>query len=279
MRTAEVVGKTFGTARSKAEKLLDFARNLQIQAKAKFNLHRYNDALRLTLAARQAARKALELALGFELTPDNVKHALNRTDELITKVSTLIQKTRNTKVSELYRIALDTQRSAKESFQAHHLLVSLKLTLSARRMIMRLNKMAQEISADEVKRALSNTDRLLTKVMKTDPRREKAEMLQTDAYEQYHRGHQIEAYRLTKQAQRILYSILKDYERVNPQAVKRAIDETERLLGLTDMPSSERVRIKSLLEEARDLYKQGQYREALIKVSAAKRILDKLIED
>jgi hypothetical protein len=146
-------------------------------------------------------------------------------------------------------------------------------------MVMRLLKMSQEISSEVVKRELENTDRLISRVKATNHRVNEARSLQANAYEQHRRGNQIEAYRLTKQAQRLLYAVLKDYGKINPQLIKKAIDETEHLLGLTDLPAKDRSIISSLIEEAKDLYQRGRYRDALVKISAAKRILDKKIEE
>lgn len=277
-KASEVVSKALdGPTQSKADQLLDFARDLQSQARVRFNMRHYKEALKLTLGARQAARRSLEIALGFELTPDNVKRALNRTDELITKASALIQEAKNQKVNELYRIALDTQKSARESYQNNRLLVSLKLTLSARRMIMRLIRMAQEINSDQVERELKATDRLISRVKEDDGRVGKAMDLQKNAYDYFHSNRYIQAYRTTKQAQKIIYSVLKEVETINKEEVKKSISDTEHLLGLADIDSATRGRIQSLLSEAKRSYSDGRYREALIKTSAAKRLLDKAI--
>lgn len=262
---------------SKADQLLDFARGLQSQARVRYNMRHYKEALKLTLGARQAARRSLELALGFELTPANVEHALGRTDELITKAGALIQEAKNQKVNELYRIALDTQKTARESFQNHHLLVALKLSLSARRMIMKLLRMAQEVNPDKIAKELKMTDRLIERIKKENDRARQARALQKSAYDNFHRNRYIQAYRLTKQAQKILYSILKDVTTINKDEVKRSIDETEHLLALTDVDSTIRTQIHSLITDAKRAYSAGRYREALIKTSAAKRLLDKAI--
>ncbi|HIE05719.1 MAG TPA: hypothetical protein EYP58_02850 [bacterium (Candidatus Stahlbacteria)] len=279
-KASEVVSKALdGPTQSKAVQLLDFARNLQSQARVRYNMRHYQEALKLTRGARQAARRSLEIALGFELTPDNVKRTLNRTDELITKASGLIQEAKNQKVNELYRIALDTQKSARESFQNNRLLIALKLTLSARRMVMRLIRMAQEMNADQVSRELKITDRLIGRIKKADKRIEQAKELQKNAYDHFHNNRFIQAYRLTKQVQKLVYSVLKEIETVDREEVKRAIEETEHLLGLADINAASRGQIHSLLSEARRAYEEGQYREALIKTSAAKRLLDKTIEE
>ncbi|RKX71205.1 hypothetical protein DRP53_02340 [candidate division WOR-3 bacterium] len=280
-RTQEVVQKVFdhGTQINRAERLLDFAQNLQTQARARYNLRHYKEALKLTLAARQAARRALELALGFEVTPQNVKRAIDRTDELITKVTTLIQKSKYQKVKDLYRIGLDTQKAAKESYRDQHLLVALKLTLSARRMVMRLIRMAQEVNSEEVRRELKITDRLITRVESKNPRIDDARRLQQTAYDHFNNGHYLEAYRLTKQAQRLIYSILKEQGKIDPEEVKRSIEETEHLLALTDLSTSTRSQISELIGAARLLYEKGEYRQALIKISVAKRLLEKAIEE
>jgi hypothetical protein len=117
---------------SAARELLRIAIDMQGRAEASFGETRYLAALQLTMSARERALRALQLCNAGESLDETVASALQRTDDLLSRVHERVDPSDHERARQLLGNADNQQGRAKTEAQAGHSGVALRFTRMAR---------------------------------------------------------------------------------------------------------------------------------------------------
>ena len=125
---------------AEARELLRIALDMQGRAEASFGEGRYLAALQLTMSARERAFRALQLCNAGETLEETVANALQRTDDLLTRVHEHVDGSDNERARQLLANADSLEARAHIEAQAGHLRLALRLTRNAREQGERANR-------------------------------------------------------------------------------------------------------------------------------------------
>jgi len=129
-------GPVKASGRERAIQMLQKAMEMQVQAKTAFGNRQLVLALRLTLAARNIAWRAWELAVGGA-GPDLTRQALAETDELLAEWPQAITDAGAPDAAQLLAQAQGLQQTARDSFAADNCRAAFVATTRAHRLLQR----------------------------------------------------------------------------------------------------------------------------------------------
>jgi hypothetical protein len=129
----------------RARQLLQKAGNWQEQARTAFSNRLWGQALKFTLAARDLALRAWELARGSTTLP-LVERALGETDQLLDAWSDELRQSDQGQVQTLLDQAIDQQARARQLFNDRDLKGALQATSLARKS---LNRALEAVNTDQ----------------------------------------------------------------------------------------------------------------------------------
>lgn len=129
----------------RARQLLQKAGNWQEQARTAFGNRLWGQTLKFTLAARDLALRAWELARGSTTLP-LVERALGETDQLLDTWSDELRQSDQTQATTLLDQAIDQQARARQSFNDRDLKTALQATTLARKF---LNRVLEAVNSDQ----------------------------------------------------------------------------------------------------------------------------------
>ena len=165
-RTADLMNEAGPViVRSGAPKALDLwrlAQSEQETARRSFDARQYLVALKFTLAARLHTKTALEI-IRRAGDPERVRLELERTDMLLARARQKLAQSENARLAELLAKATGWQDQAWQALRSGQPFVALKLTLSARDLLLRAWEMARGPDRELVEQAIGETDRLVEK--------------------------------------------------------------------------------------------------------------------
>jgi len=117
---------------SAARELLRIAIDMQGRADASFSETRYLAALQLTMSARERGLRALQLCNAGESLDETVASAIQRTDDLMSRVHEQVDPSDHERARQLLANADNQQSHAKSEAQASHARQALRFTRMAR---------------------------------------------------------------------------------------------------------------------------------------------------
>jgi len=117
---------------SAARELLKIAIDMQGRAEGSYAETRYLAALQLTMSARERALRALQLCNAGESLDETVASALQRTDDMLSRVHEHVDSSHHERARQLLANADNQQSRAKTEAQAGHSGVALRFTRMAR---------------------------------------------------------------------------------------------------------------------------------------------------
>jgi hypothetical protein len=129
----------------RARQLLQKAGNWQEQARTAYGNRLWGQTLKFTLAARDLALRAWELARGSTTLP-LVERALGETDQLLDAWSDELRQSDQDQVRTLLEQAIDQQARARQSFNDRDLKTALQATTLARKF---LNRALEAVNSDQ----------------------------------------------------------------------------------------------------------------------------------
>jgi hypothetical protein len=117
---------------STAREMLRIAIDMQGRAETSFGETRYLAALQLTMSARERALRALQLCNAGESIDETVASAIQRTDDLLSRVHEQVDASQHERARQLLANADGQQDRAKAESQAGHPRNALRFTRVAR---------------------------------------------------------------------------------------------------------------------------------------------------
>jgi len=126
---------------SGARELLRIAIDMQGRADASFGETRYLAALQLTMSARERGLRALQLCNAGESLDETVASALQRTDDLLSRVHEHVDPSDHERARQLLANADNQQSRAKTEAQAGRSGVALRFTRMAREQAQRAERL------------------------------------------------------------------------------------------------------------------------------------------
>jgi hypothetical protein len=126
---------------SGARELLRIAIDMQGRADASFGETRYLAALQLTMSARERALRALQLCNAGESLDETVASALQRTDDMLSRVHEHVDPSDHERARQLLANADNQQSRAKTEAQAGRPGVALRFTRMAREQAQRAERL------------------------------------------------------------------------------------------------------------------------------------------
>lgn len=205
---AELLVTNTDNDRARAE--LDAAVDLQGQAKSAFGSSDLALAMKLTLAARGHADRAIAIVRGLP-DPDRVVAQLERTRDLLERARDRIEECDQDRARAMLRTAFEMQDRAEGAARDGRYLAALQLTLSARERglkALRLCHLEENLQA-AAERALRRTDQVIQRAHDAvsdhagEPARQalaRAVQVQTRARGEFRDGHFAPSLRLTQVA-------------------------------------------------------------------------------
>lgn len=168
-RTDQVITKAkervFLTESQRASSLLEAAIKNQHRAKEFINEHKLRAALKLTLRARESAKKSIELAERKNKLERFARRELERTDRLIEKVLPVIQRNGNPKAQNLLDKGVERQEKAGDLFKQKRFEAAITNTRKARDFVLKALKIVEEnVTPRMVERAIGQNHDLINKV-------------------------------------------------------------------------------------------------------------------
>jgi len=124
-----------------ARELLRIAIDMQGRADGSFSEMRYLAALQLTISARERAFRALQLCNAGESIDETVASAIQRTDDLLSRVHEHVDPSDHERARQLLANADNEQARAKTEAQDGHVRVALRFTRMARDQAERADRM------------------------------------------------------------------------------------------------------------------------------------------
>ena len=201
--------------------LLRSAVEFQNQAKEAFSNGRLLIAYRLTQQASGYAMRAVSVANGSDgPDADRVGAAIERTDQVIERVSEKVAESDSERARAQLRAAIELQSRAKAQYAEENLGPALRFTRAAREHALKAARLAHgtDHTGDRVEKALEYTDALIErgtpKILDSGNDRavsllEAAVRLQSAAKKQFEEGNKKMAARLTHQAREKLHLALR----------------------------------------------------------------------
>jgi hypothetical protein len=126
---------------SAARELLRIAIDMQGRAEVSFSETRYLAALQLTMSARERVLRALQLCNAGESLDETVTSALQRTDDLLSRVHEHVDPSDLERARQLLANADNQQARARTEAQAGHARVALRFTRMARDQALRAERL------------------------------------------------------------------------------------------------------------------------------------------
>ena len=131
-------------------------------AREQLSNQRYGLAIKFARAAMEHAKEAWEIVRG-SVDPERVRAELERTDNLIERAREQLRLFPNERARQLLNKAIAWQEQARAAFDGRRFGLALKLTLSARDLILRAwENVRGRLTPELVERALAETDRLIS---------------------------------------------------------------------------------------------------------------------
>jgi hypothetical protein len=122
--------------------MLRAALEMQQRAEDAFLYERYLAAFQLTVGARERGLRALRLCNVQDNLRENAEHALQRTDEILSRARDVVAERGGDRPRKLLRRGMDLQERASLEFRAGRFEASLRLTQSARTLAHRALRLA-----------------------------------------------------------------------------------------------------------------------------------------
>ena len=168
-RTDQIITKAkergFLTESQRASSLLEAAIKNQHRAKEFFNEHKLRVALKLTLRARESAKKSIELAESKNKLERFARRELERTGRLIEKALTIIQKSGDPKAQNLLDKGVDRQEKAGDLFRQKRFEKAIRNTRKASDFVLKALKIVEEnVTPRMVERAIGQNHDFINKV-------------------------------------------------------------------------------------------------------------------
>ncbi len=211
MKDAEPVLKRSEDPR--VQELWRMAQTEQNQSRENLRARRFRLALRLTLAARSHIRTALRL-LGPFIIPERVAMEIERTDQLLPRITEPLRATHNVRAQEMLTRAGEWQVRAKNAFREKRPAEALRFTLASRDLLLRAWALGTRTITPEMALAgIEETENLLQEwtpvISQSDnPAAQKylnqAKDLQQRARELQKTGNPAAAFRQTSRARQLL---------------------------------------------------------------------------
>jgi len=127
-----------------ARELLRIAIDMQTRAEVSYGETRYLAALQLTMSARERALRALQLCNAGESVEETVASALQRTDDVLSRVHEHVDHVESERARQLLANADSLQARAHAEASAGHARIALRLTRNAREQAERAERAATE---------------------------------------------------------------------------------------------------------------------------------------
>ena len=127
-----------------AREMLRIAIDMQARAELSFSETRYLAALQLTMSARERALRALQLCNAGESVEETVASALQRTDDVLSRVHEHVDHVENERARQLLANADSLQARARAEASAGHARIALRLTRNAREQAERADRAVTE---------------------------------------------------------------------------------------------------------------------------------------
>lgn len=141
-----------------AERLQKMAKELAFQAVNNSNTDMGERAGRITMDARQRAEQAIAITHQSEENEDYVRRRLERTDDLIRRISENLGSEAQSNIGTIFETARDRQGRAQELFRNRQLKMALQLTIQTEKSLEKLADRARGYTASK-KRYLELSER------------------------------------------------------------------------------------------------------------------------
>lgn len=168
-RTDQIIAKAkekvFLADNQRAFSLLEVAIRNQQRAKEFYHEHKLKVALKLTLKARESAKKSIELAEQKNKLERFARKELERTDKLIHKASPVIKGSGNPRAQDFFGKGVDRQERTKDLFRQKRFESAIKNTQKARDFVLKALKIVEENPTPKmVEKVIRRNDDLINKV-------------------------------------------------------------------------------------------------------------------
>lgn len=295
-RAEEVVRETGSQI---GQSYLDHAYELQALAKGAYDGNRYQQTRKLTLAAREQARRAIGAVQESNNNPNTVDRQIERTDEIIKRAQDIVGVVDNQKAVSLLEIAVTTQLEAKEFFKDNRLKIALTATLKSCEMAKRAIDLAESDRDDKslVERELHRTDELIVRAVDRADRLgsngtvsellQGAEDIQITAHDDLRAGKLRAAMDRTGRARDVTNKALKRMEEdIKPERIRKYIEQTDRLISrakesLLESPNSEAEKLLDTAigyqTNASSSFSENSLETAMVEAKAARELVNKAL--
>jgi hypothetical protein len=277
----------------RAEEALKRAIEVQGRAMREFRGNALRSTVRLTLVARDYAKRAAKLAGELSENREFVGRQLERTRDILRKAREQARDAGEVRVRDLLRTAFERQEQAESAFREHQFRVSLRMTQLARELAHRALEMVRGepgASPDRVRNAIERTDEVLGRVSREleghrPPLLDEAFRLQDRAEAQLGEARFAPALKLTLTARDLAQRAVR--ERDGPGGIAREIEVTRELLARADRVAEESgsdpakilVREARLhLEKAEAHFRGEEYVAARAQMKLARRTAERALE-
>jgi hypothetical protein len=148
---------------ARADGLLASAVEFQSDARSAYEVQHYARAQRLTQAAREYAERAMRLVGPAKDDPENVKAALDRTDDALGRLKDYVKTGRGSAASRGYEDLRDRQKAAHERFGNGDVRGAYSATILVREGVLKLiqdpRPSRSAISRETAERAVKSAER------------------------------------------------------------------------------------------------------------------------
>jgi hypothetical protein len=146
----------------RANELWKMAQTEQAAAEDHLARERYGYALKFTLAARQHGKEALHAIGGRARDLERLKRELDRTDAVIEKATARLKPVSNQRATDILNKAVELQKQARQALADGRPWQALKLTLSARELLLRAWESSRpRLTPELVEQALADNDAMI----------------------------------------------------------------------------------------------------------------------
>jgi len=168
-RTDQIITKAkesiVGLEHKRASSLLEAAINNQQKAKEFFKEHKLKVALKLTLKAREMAKKVLDLTTKGRRLNRLAQKELKITDRMIQKASLILQESESKGPDRLLEKAKSLQEKAREMFRQKKFTRATRSSRKARELVEKaLRLVEEEVTPRMVENAIQQNERLISQV-------------------------------------------------------------------------------------------------------------------
>jgi len=277
----------------RAEEALKRAIDVQGRAEREFRGNSMRSTVRLTLVAREYAKRAGKLAGELSENREFVFRQLERTREILRRAREHALEAGETRVRDLLRTAYERQDQAETAFREHRFRVALRMTQLARELAHKALEMVkgeQGASPERVRAALERTDELLGRISRElegegPPLLREAVDLQNRAETHFDDGRFAMALKLTLSARDLAHKAVGGGD--GPDAVDREIQSTRALVERAEaaVRESGSDTAENLVREARShimraevRFRDGDHVAARAQLKLARRKAEKALE-